>query len=453
MLRNPCRLLALANILAVLLTACGGGGSAGDTGTAGAEAGADAGAVAGRGTLRTAPRTVGELDSDVIDTAAAATGLRGLADRARCDVRIVALDYNTVGVSSEPTNATGVLLVPAGDCAGEAHPLVAYARGTNVQKLDTLAAADDPETLLLATFYAAQGYAVVATDYLGYAGSTYPYHPYLHADSEASAVIDAIRAARAAAPDESLRLSGRVMVSGYSQGGHASAAAQRTMERENAQEFELVAGSHMAGPYNLSGALREPVAVASYPVFMAFLVTSWQKVYGNLYANASQVFRPPYSDNIDNLLPSATLTTSTLVSTGALPGGTPAQAREALLQPAFLSDLLTNDANPVLQAARRNDVLGWSPRARTLLCGGSGDPTVPLATHQAVAAADFASRGVGTVTAVDVDPNIRSAFTLDGQAPTDPESSAYSTYYGNYHAVLQPPFCLARSKALFDSVR
>ena len=38
---------------------------------------------------------------------------------------------------------------------------------------------------MLAAMYAAQGYAVVATDYLGYAKSTFPYHPYLHADSEA----------------------------------------------------------------------------------------------------------------------------------------------------------------------------------------------------------------------------------------------------------------------------
>ena len=38
--------------------------------------------------------------------------------------------------------------------------------------------------------YAAQGYAVVATDYLGYAKSNYSFHPYLHADSEASSVID-----------------------------------------------------------------------------------------------------------------------------------------------------------------------------------------------------------------------------------------------------------------------
>ena len=75
------------------------------------------------------------------------------------------------------------------------------------------------ETFLLAAMYAAQGYAVVATDYLGFAKSSYSYHPYLHADSEASSVIDSIRAARQAMPMVGGSLSGKVMLTGYSQGG------------------------------------------------------------------------------------------------------------------------------------------------------------------------------------------------------------------------------------------
>ena len=72
-------------------------------------------------------------------------------------------------------------------------------------------------SFLLAAMYAAQGYAVVATDYLGFAKSAYTYHPYLHADSEASSVIDSIRAARNAATTVGATL-WQVMLTGYSQG-------------------------------------------------------------------------------------------------------------------------------------------------------------------------------------------------------------------------------------------
>jgi len=79
------------------------------------------------------------------------------------------------------------------------YPLIAYGRGTNLDKTHTVANPQDPETILLMTFFAAQGYTVVATDFLGYALSNYSYHPYAHADSEASSVIDSIRATRQAA--------------------------------------------------------------------------------------------------------------------------------------------------------------------------------------------------------------------------------------------------------------
>jgi hypothetical protein len=132
--------------------------------------------------------------------------LKALTGAAKCDVKVVPLNYKTIGVSGEKTNASGVLLLPSGssNCTKPAG-LVAYAKGTDVQKLRTLANPADSETLLLAAFYASQGYAVVATDYLGFAKSEYTYHPYLHADSEASSVIDSIRAARNAANNRPTR--------------------------------------------------------------------------------------------------------------------------------------------------------------------------------------------------------------------------------------------------------
>ena len=52
-----------------------------------------------------------------------------------------------------------------------AAPLLTYAKGTDVQKPRTLANPSDSETFSLIAMFAAQGYAVVATDYLGFAKS------------------------------------------------------------------------------------------------------------------------------------------------------------------------------------------------------------------------------------------------------------------------------------------
>ena len=430
------RLSCVAVAATALLTACGGSDDSPH-----------------RGDLLEPPVAVATLTAAQIDAATAQSGLQALSGKARCDVKVVALNYATAGVKAgEQTNASGVLLVPGGACTGAA-ALVGYAKGTDVEKPRTLANPQDDETFLLAAMYAAQGYAVVATDYLGFAKSKYPYHPYLHADSEATSVLDAVRAAREAAPAVGAKLSGKLMLTGFSQGGHAAMAAQRAAERDNPKEFNVVAGAYLAGPYNLSRQVASGVAIAGEQFFVPYLVTAWQKVYGTVYSDARTVFKLPYSGYIENLLPSPTLTYDTLVTSGKLPGApgqTPDQIRDQIFQPAFLADTQNNPSDPLFLAAKKNDLLGWTPRAPVLLCGGAADPTVPPVLHQQVLKADFDRRGVTNVVSVDVDAQIQAAY---GPAPTDPTSEAFATYYGSYHRYYEPPFCHAQARARFDAVR
>ena len=373
----------------------------------------------------------------------------GLSGKAKCDVKVVSLNYATPGVMGENSNASGVLLLPSGaDCTAAA-PLVAYAKGTDVQKPRTLANPADGETFMLAAMYASQGYAVVATDYLGFAKSNYSYHPYLHADSEATSVIDSIRAARNAVSSQAASLNGKVMLTGYSQGGHASMAAHRAIERSLSSEINVVAGAHLAGPYNLSGSMKLTEAIAGYQFFVPYLVTAWQKIYGNLYSDVKTAFKAPYADGIESLLPSPTLNYTTLVTSGKLPGingETPNQARDALFQPAFSSDILTNPNNATFLAAKKNDLLDWTPKSQLMLCGGSGDPTVPPAVHQAVMKKAFDDKGLKNVTSVDVDPSIAATY-----GPVTLANAA--NYYGNYHGTYEPPFCHAKAKGFFDLVK
>ncbi len=410
-----------------------------------------------RGTLIGSATSIVTLAPADIDAATASTlQAIGVAGKAKCSVKFVALNYNTIGVKGEAANASAVMLVPTGTgiCANPTG-LVAYAKGTDVRKPHTLANPGDGETFLLAAVYAAQGYAVVATDYLGFAQSTYAYHPYLHADSEASSVIDSIRAARLAAVPVGASLSGKVMLTGYSQGGHSSMAAHRAIEKDNAAEINVVAGAHLAGPYNLSGSFKLPNAIAGYQYFVPYLVTAWQKIYGNLYASPSDAFNAPYDSYIETLLPNPTLDFTTLVTTGKLPGGpavTPNMARDIVFKSAFISDSQTNPNNALFLAGKKNDLLGWNPVAKTLLCGGAGDPTVPPGIHQVVSKADFDSRGLTNVTSVDVDASIQFVYGTNGAAPTDPTSVAFATYYGNYHGAYEPPFCHQKAKAVFDTV-
>lgn len=403
-----------------------------------------------RGKVIGVPTVVGTLTAAQLDATAAAAGLQALAGSAKCDVKVVQINYQTPGAQpSEMSNASGAVLIPGGASCPGPFPLVAYARGTNVEKPRTLANLQDPETINLMAFYAAQGYAVVATDYLGYALSAYPYHPYLHADSEASTVIDSIRATRQAAASLGLTLSGKVMVTGYSQGGHASAATQRAIERDNAAEINLVAAAHLAAPYNLSetivASVKAPAAVG-LQAFIPFMVTSLQKVYGNVYGKATDVFNSPFDGYIETLLPNQTLTFTTLLTSGALPADAPAVAIKKVFKSDYLADLVANPNNGTLIAAKKQNLLGWSPKAPTTLCGGSGDPLVGFDINAVTAYNDFKSHGSAMIAIADVDQAIRNAFggVLTGDS---------ATYLAAYHPVFEPPFCHQIAKALFDKNR
>ena len=246
---------------------------------------------------KNAMKSAASLTAAQIDAGTSTSGLQTLTGKAKCDVRVVAINYATVGVNGENTNASGALLVPGGACTGP-FPLVAYAKGTDVQKPRTLANPTDSETSLLAAMYAAQGYAVVATDYLGFAKSAYSYHPYLHADSEATSVIDSVRAARAVASLQGISLSGKVMLTGYSQGGHAAMALQRAVELDPANEFEVTASAPMSGPYSIGEVMRALILsdeVYYYPAYIPNTALSYQTAYGNIFTQLTDIFKPVYA--------------------------------------------------------------------------------------------------------------------------------------------------------------
>jgi pimeloyl-ACP methyl ester carboxylesterase len=395
-----------------------------------------------RGNLIGAPTVTGTMTTAQIDAWTAGSGLQELTGTAQCDVTVVQINYQTPGAHpSEMTNASAAILVPSGaNCPGP-FPLVAYARGTEALKSRTMANPTDAETISLMAFFAAHGYVVVATDFLGYALSNYAYHPYAHADSEASSVIDSIRATRKAASSLGLSLNGKVMVTGYSQGGHSSMATQRAIERDNAKEINLVAAAHLAGPYYISAALVDGVKnpILGVQAIVPFEVTSWQKIYGNVYDKATDVFNSPYDSYIETLLP--TINPEQLAS--KLPSGTPVEARDKMFKSAYLSDLASNPNNGTIVAAKKQDLLGWNPKASTILCGGLKDPTVSFSINAIRTYNDFKSRGGANIEIVDVNSKIQQRY--GSVFESDPEK-----YNSSYHATYEPPFCYQVAKALFD---
>lgn len=328
----------------------------------------------------------------------------------RCDVRLVEVVYATEGVHHEPAKASQMLLLPEGPgCEGPA-PLLGWARGTETRRDSAqaellLANGNSP----LMSFFASQGYVVSATDYLGLGKSDYPFHPYLHSDSEASAIIDALRAARLSGATLGAHFSGKVMLAGYSQGGHAAMAAQRAIEQGYAKEFDLVASAPMSGPYALqqtfidgwSGTTAQG-ANALAPYLFAYATVSMEKVYGDIYKQPQDLFQQPYAATVESLLPGPQGIFE-LAGHNSLP-------LDRLRQPAFTQDFIANAHNPLRRALAHNDLLDWKPVTPTVLCGAGRDAVVEFKNAE-LASAAFARQGA-KVRVIDVDSDI--AANVDG---------------------------------------
>lgn len=323
-----------------------------------------------------------------------------------CDAKIYNVRYVTIGVHGEPADATTAVIVPDG-CDGP-YPMMALTLGTRT--MDNAPFAE----LVRRPFGAGYGYVMVVSDYLGLGGSSYPFHPYLHADSEASAVIDAMRAARTVAQMQKLPLADEIVMFGASQGGHSALATLRAIEQDYADEFTLSAVMASAGPYDMTNTFMKgwdgmtsagfnPLAAELF----SYTTISYQRVYENIYTLPSEVFQPPYDGMVEQYFPGE-LNLFVMAEKGLFPKG---PALTTLRQPSYVEAVANNPEHPFRQALAANDLLDWTPKAPVLLCGSSGDTIVDF-NNTRTAYAAFAERGAKQVTMLDTADEVPEG--LDG---------------------------------------
>jgi hypothetical protein len=436
-----------------------------------------------------------------------------LAYTPKCTITVYHLTYQTEDPKGNITPASGALMVPSSGsdtaCTG-ARPIVLYAHGTTTDRnfdLAQLDTADSSEGVALAAVFAAEGYIVVAPNYLGYDISTLGYHPYLIAAQQSKEMIDAVTAARTALPTPEVPGSsdgGKLFVTGYSEGGYVAMATHSAMQSAG---MTVTAAAPMSGPYALSAfgdAIFEGEVNASATINVALLLPAYQNVYGDIYATPDEVLESKYASSIPTLLPSTT-PVSTLQSEGKLPSAlfnsappapgyaiyTPATSPASLAgvfaagfggddlvnntyRAAYLDDALMHPdggfptltdglppANPgttLRVQLKVNDLRNWIPTAPTLLCAGNSDPTVfffnttlmqnywtghPPAVPPVILDIDSAPGSN------DPYASLKTAFGV-AKALVAAQGGA-SAVLAAYHATLVPPFCLSAVKSFFDA--
>src|SRR5436190_653437 len=191
--------------------------------------------------------------------------------------------YATTVDDSTPATAVATVFAPTDPSAGP-RPVIAWEHGTTgllrkcMPSLVSLPTKGVPWCNRIVT----AGWVVVATDY-SFAEEGGP-HPYLIGEGEARAALDSVRAARQMSE---LTLDKRMVIWGYSQGGHAALWTGIVGPRY-APDLEILGVAAIAPPANIRNALA--MNVEADKRFGPYLAWSYSRFYPDI--TFEQAIRP-----------------------------------------------------------------------------------------------------------------------------------------------------------------
>ena len=330
--------------------------------------------------LLTAQSLVSLTPQETISRVSLSTTLPGLG--IAYGAELYKMTYTTTDAFGQLDTASGLFVLPLLE-PGQSFtslPTAVYNHGT-VDNREAVPSRQGVGERLLPTAIAGFGYAVLAPDYLGL-GDSRGFHPYVHAETEARAGLDMLRALREYAGSVNLALNEQLFLTGYSQGGHASMALHQAIETELAGEFTVTAAAHLSGPYSISEAMVERIIQDEpyfSPSFLIYTFLSYNYV-NQFYSSLDAVIKPQYVPLVEDFV-AENLTLGALNDTliTLLVAEFDSSLARFLLQDSIVNILEQPEQfsdHPFWQALRENDVYEWAPTAPTRLVYCSGDEQV-----------------------------------------------------------------------------
>ena len=289
-------------------------------------------------------------------------------------VKAYKIIYNTIDVNGNKITASGLLGIPQKANAAKS-PLLSYQHGTIF--LDKQAPSISSSSANAIMTFAGTGYIISAPDFIGYGESAGQIHPYIHANSLASASLDMIKASKVFLQKNNIRTNNQLFLAGYSEGGYATLALQKAIQKNNANtagEFTVTASAAGAGPYDLTETTKilANKATNENPAYMSFLLKAYDTIY-NLN-KISDIYQAQYNNAINTVFDgnhsSSTINNSLTTTT------------ENLFKPTFLEALRGAGDHIIKEKLALNNIYDWKPTAPTRFYHSPNDEVVPYSNSQ-----------------------------------------------------------------------
>lgn len=273
------------------------------------------------------------------------------------------ITYRTKDTFGNDITASGALVIPTEITSPL--PLVSYQHGTIFDESQAPSYFKNSSEAFIGSFLASSGFIVCMPDYIGYGASKNVSHPYEHANGLAEPSIDLIRAAKEFIVQQTLNWNKKLMMMGYSEGGYATMAMHKSIEKNYPKEFDLQAVSCGAGAYDKTNSLiytleksttKEPAHLSSYIAVL--------KIYNTLEKlnrPISYYFKSPYATQIES--------SGFYISLD--------KTVAEIVNDEFKTAVLTKSDKELMAAFARNDIYDWKPKAVLRLYHGDADTYVP----------------------------------------------------------------------------
>ncbi|WP_229376733.1 lipase family protein [Fibrella aquatilis] len=290
------------------------------------------------------------------------------------EITVYRLVYKTTLEDGIQVTASGIVCVPKQlSVTAKAYPLLSFQHGTAFTSGDALANSN----LAVAAFsypllYATYGYIVACPDYIGYgeARRQLP-HRYEHRQTLAQATVDMLLATQEFMANEGIKSTPQTFLTGYSEGGYASLAAQKLIEEKYADKINLAGSSCGAGPYAMSAffdyVTHKPTVGGVANQIYAWQTLSYNSIY-NVNKPISYYFKSPYAEQIGVSLDNARRITVSF---------------DKICTDEFRADV-QNNSSVFGKALADNDLLSWSTQTPTRLIHSQQDEIIPYLTTQQV---------------------------------------------------------------------
>ena len=288
---------------------------------------------------------------------------------AKYGVKTYRIIYSTENDNGDQVDASGLLVVPQKSSSSKS-PLLVYHHPTIT--LNSKAPSFQHRANTIYSKTASLGYIVVAPDYLGYGKNTKNTHPFLHAKTLASSSIDMLRASKKWLKKHDIETNKQLFLYGYSEGGFATLATHREIEKKYNHRFHITGSVAAAGPYDLSSTFEKWLdddTLAS-PATVSYLVKAYDAIYDSHLINT--IINSRYQDTVDYDISEGIYAIDDIDDSLS-------HKTRRLIRSGFLGDTRNGYHTKISKYLEKNNIYDWKPKAPIRFIHGDEDEIVPYA--------------------------------------------------------------------------